>query len=142
LIPLQKLNSTTSAAPVRKGALPGARNVSTNTGSTEKSASTKPAPVVPRHDNAVQKQYVPPPKVPTIAPCSSFVPPGSSGDSVSIDETMSICDSMKSPEFEYIDNAESSMLASLQQRANEQLYISEEKDVKGLLNCTIIVFVL
>jgi cyclin-A len=125
---------------VRKGSLASARTVSSTRDSTAKSASTKPA-LVARQDNTVQKHYVPPPKIPTIAPCSSFVSPGCSGDSVSIDETMSICDSMKSPEFEYIDNAESSMLASVQRRANEQLYISEEKDVKGLLKfCSTLFF--
>ncbi|TVU34144.1 hypothetical protein EJB05_15973, partial [Eragrostis curvula] len=126
-----KLNSTASAASLRKGSLTSARSVSSTRGSCSsvKSASTKPAPVVPRHDNTVQKQYVPPPKVPAIAPCSSFVSPGCTDDSVSMDETMSTCDSMKSPEVEYIDNGDS-MLASLQRRANEQLCISEEKDVK------------
>ncbi|KAK3164579.1 hypothetical protein QOZ80_1AG0021350 [Eleusine coracana subsp. coracana] len=124
-----KLNSTTSAASVRN-AKPGARSVSSTRGSAVKSASSKPSPVVPHHENTVQKHYVPPPKAPTIAPCSSFVSPGCSGDSVSIDETMSTCDSMKSPEFEYIDNGDSVMLASLQRRANEQLCISEDKDVK------------
>ncbi|TVU34145.1 hypothetical protein EJB05_15974, partial [Eragrostis curvula] len=126
-----KLNSTASAASLRKGSLASVRSVSSTRGSCSsvKSASTKPAPVVPRHDNTVQKQYVPPPKVPAIAPCSSFLSPGCTDDSVSMDETMSTCDSMKSPEVEYIDNGDS-MLASLQRRANEQLCISEEKDVK------------
>jgi cyclin A len=58
--------------------------------------------------------------------------PGRSGDSVSVDETMSTCDSMKSPDIEYIDNGDSSMLASLQRRANEHLRISDDRDVGGL----------
>ncbi|EEE54183.1 hypothetical protein OsJ_01006 [Oryza sativa Japonica Group] len=53
------------------------------------------------------------------------------GDSVSVDETMSMCDSMKSPDFEYIDNGDSSsVLGSLQRRANENLRISEDRDVE------------
>jgi len=40
---------------------------------------------------------------------------------------------MKSPDFEYIDNEDSSMLASLQRRANEHLRISDDRDVEGLL---------
>jgi cyclin A len=40
---------------------------------------------------------------------------------------------MKSPDFEYIDNGDSSMLASLQRRADEHLRISEDTDVEGLL---------
>ena len=50
-----------------------------------------------------------------------------------MDETMSICDSMKSPDFEFIDNGDSSVLASLQRQANEHLRISEGRDVEGLL---------
>jgi len=37
---------------------------------------------------------------------------------------------MKSPDFEYIDNGDSSMLASLQRRADEHLRISEDTDVE------------
>uniref|UniRef100_A0A0D9UYN5 Uncharacterized protein n=1 Tax=Leersia perrieri TaxID=77586 RepID=A0A0D9UYN5_9ORYZ len=139
-----KLNSATSAAPVKKGSLASGRNVSTNRASAVKSASTKPAPAISLHESSqstVQKESVLPPKVPSIAPtvalapvtvpCSSFVSPMHSGDSVSVDETMSTCDSMKSPDFEYIDNGDgSSVLASLQRRANENLHISEDVDVE------------
>ncbi|KAF0917538.1 hypothetical protein E2562_020915 [Oryza meyeriana var. granulata] len=136
-----KLNSATSAAPVKKGSLASGRSVSTNRASAVKSASTKPALAISRHESAAQKESVLPPKVPSIVPavalapaivpCSSFVSPMHSGDSVSIDETMSTCDSMKSPDFEYIDNVDSSsVLASLQRRANENLHISEDRDVE------------
>ncbi|XP_062188909.1 cyclin-A1-2-like isoform X2 [Phragmites australis] len=135
-----KLNSAASGAPVKKGSLASARSVSSIRGSAVKSASTKPAPPLSRYGSTTQKQNVPPPKVPTIvhvpnripalAPCSSFVSPGRSEDSVSVDETMSICDSMKSPDFEYIDNGDSSMLASLQRRANEHLRISDDRDAE------------
>jgi cyclin A len=38
---------------------------------------------------------------------------------------------MKSPDFEYIDNGDSSsVLGSLQRRANENLRISEDRDVE------------
>jgi len=141
---MQKLNPATSAAPLKKPYSANARNVSSIRGSAVKSASIKPAPRVSRLDSSTtQKHNVPPPKVPTIVdvprrapalvPCSSFMSPGRSGDSVSIDETMSICDSMKSPDFEYIDNGDSSVLASLQLWANEHLHISEDRDVEGLL---------
>ena len=141
---MQKLNSATSAAPLKKPSLANVRNESSIRGSAVKSASIKPAPPVSRLDSSTrQKHNVPLPKVPTtvhvpsrapaLVPCSSFVSPGRSGDSVSIDETMSICDSMKSPDFEYIDNGDSSVLASLQLWANEHLHISEDRDVEGLL---------
>ncbi|KAK3163204.1 hypothetical protein QOZ80_1AG0000590 [Eleusine coracana subsp. coracana] len=134
-----KLNSATSTAPVKKGSLASARNVSSTRDSAVKSVSTKAAPAISRHDITTQRHTVPPPKVsntfhvsnpvPALAPCSNFVSPGRSGDSDSIDETMSICDSMKSPDFEYIDNGDS-MLASLQRQANEQLHISEVGNVE------------
>ncbi|XP_052160134.1 cyclin-A1-1 [Oryza glaberrima] len=136
-----KLNLAASAAPVKKGSLASGRNVGTNRASAVKSASAKPAPAISRHESATQKESVLPPKVPSIVPtaalapvtvpCSSFVSPMHSGDSVSVDETMSTCDSMKSPEFEYIDNGDSSsVLGSLQRRANENLRISEDRDVE------------
>ncbi|XP_062204240.1 cyclin-A1-1-like [Phragmites australis] len=122
-----ELNPATSAAPVKKGSLASARGVSSAQCSAVKSASTKPAPAVSRHDRATQKHNVPPPKVPTavptvalaIAPCSSVVSPLYSGDSVPIDETMSACDSKKSPDF-----------STLETRSNEHLRISEDRDVE------------
>uniref|UniRef100_A0A0D9Y5P6 Uncharacterized protein n=1 Tax=Oryza glumipatula TaxID=40148 RepID=A0A0D9Y5P6_9ORYZ len=136
-----KFNSATWAAPVKKGSLTSGRNVCTNRVSAVKSASAKPAPAISRHESAPQKESVIPPKVlsivptaapaPVTVPCSSFVSPMHSGDSVSVDETMSMCDSMKSPDFEYIDNGDSSsVLGSLQRRANENLRISEDRDVE------------
>ncbi|KAL5222759.1 hypothetical protein ABZP36_027472 [Zizania latifolia] len=136
-----KLNSVNSAPPMKKGSLASARSVSTNRASAVKSASTKPALAISRHESTAQKEIAPPPRpkvpsiVPTVAPavvpCSSFASPMHSGDSVSVDETMSTCDSMKSPDFEYIDNGDSSsVLASLQRRANENLRISDDRDVE------------
>ncbi|CAM0145521.1 unnamed protein product [Urochloa decumbens] len=134
-----KLNSATSAAPLKKPSLASSRSVSVR-GSAVKSASIRPAPPLSRHDSTTQKNNLPPPKVPTVldvpsrmpalVPCSTFVSPGRSGDSVSVDETMSTCDSMKSPDIEYIDNGDSSILASLQRRANEHLRISDDRDVE------------
>ncbi|XP_051223945.1 cyclin-A1-2 [Lolium perenne] len=137
-----RLNSATSAAPVKKVSLASARNASANRGSATKSASTRPAPapVTSRHESTAQKESAPPRKVPTVVPIavpaivpfSSFASPGNSGDSISTDETMSTCDSMKSPDFEYIDNGDSSLLDSLQRRANENLRISDDRAVEGV----------
>ncbi|CAO2199723.1 unnamed protein product [Urochloa humidicola] len=134
-----KLNSATSAAPLKKPSLAGTRSVSSVRGSAVKSASIRPAPPLSRHDSTTQKNNVPP-KVPTVldvpsrmpalVPCSTFVSPGRSGDSISVDETMSTCDSIISPDIEYIDNEDASMLASLQRRANEHLRISDDRDVE------------
>ncbi|KAJ3694516.1 hypothetical protein LUZ60_009996 [Juncus effusus] len=59
-----------------------------------------------------------------LVPCRTVVAP--QDDTVSVDETMSMCDSMKSPDFEYIDNADSNMVASLERRANANLRISDD----------------
>uniref|UniRef100_A0A1D1YEE9 Cyclin-A1-1 n=1 Tax=Anthurium amnicola TaxID=1678845 RepID=A0A1D1YEE9_9ARAE len=67
-----------------------------------------------------------------LAPCSNVPSPTqSAGCSVSVDETMSTCDSMKSPDIEYIDNADSSAVASLERQASENLCISEHPDSAG-----------
>lgn len=63
-----------------------------------------------------------------LAPCNTVISPNRSRDSVSLDETMSTCDSMKSPDFEYIDNGDSSIVASLERRATDNLRISEDDD--------------
>ncbi|XP_003566081.1 cyclin-A1-1-like [Brachypodium distachyon] len=126
-----RLHSTTSAAPVKKGSLASVQNAIANRSLAVKSASTRPTPKA--------EDIVPPPKVPTvmpiaasaIVPCCSFASPQHSEDSISTDETMSTSDSMKSPDLEYIDNGDSLVLDSLQQRANANLRISEESDVEG-----------
>ncbi|BAH95638.1 Os12g0298950 [Oryza sativa Japonica Group] len=57
-----KFNSATWAAPVKKGSLASGRNVGTNRVSAVKSASTKPASAISRHESAPQKESVLPPK--------------------------------------------------------------------------------
>ncbi|MQM18053.1 hypothetical protein Taro_051037 [Colocasia esculenta] len=67
-----------------------------------------------------------------LAPCSNVPSPSqSAGCSVSVDETMSTCGSMKSPDIEYMDNADSSGLASLERQASENLCISEHSEAPG-----------
>ncbi|KAL1093786.1 hypothetical protein V6Z11_D06G053600 [Gossypium hirsutum] len=45
--------------------------------------------------------------------------------SVSLDETMSTCDSLESPKFEYLENEDVSAIESIETKANDNLYISE-----------------
>ncbi|KAG6497681.1 cyclin-A1-4-like [Zingiber officinale] len=66
-----------------------------------------------------------------LAPNSTLKSPSSSRDSVSLDETMSSCDSMKSPDFEYVDNGDSQAIATLERRAKENLLISERAEETG-----------
>ncbi|KAJ0989424.1 hypothetical protein J5N97_007780 [Dioscorea zingiberensis] len=63
-----------------------------------------------------------------LAPCNAALSPNHSRDSLSLDETMSTCDSMNSPDCEYIDNGDSSIVASLERRATDNLRISEDVD--------------
>lgn len=66
--------------------------------------------------------FVPPP----LAPCSMpLSPERSDAGSVSMDETMSTCQSLKSPEIEYMDNIDAEAFASLERRTTNELYISE-----------------
>lgn len=66
-----------------------------------------------------------------LAPNNTLKSPSSSRDSVSLDETMSSCDSMKSPDFEYVDNVDSQAIASLERKAKENLLISESAEETG-----------
>ncbi|KAK8708371.1 hypothetical protein V6N13_059413 [Hibiscus sabdariffa] len=54
-----------------------------------------------------------------ISPCRSL------GATVSLDETMSTCDSLERPKFEYLDNEDVSAIKSIEMKANNNLYISE-----------------
>lgn len=66
--------------------------------------------------------FVPPP----LAPCSMpLSPERSDAGSVSMDETMSTCQSLKSPEIEYMDNIDAEAFSSLERRTSNELYISE-----------------
>ncbi|OEL36774.1 Cyclin-A1-1 [Dichanthelium oligosanthes] len=123
-----KLNSATSAAPVKKVSLASACNVGSGRGSAV-SPSAKPGLAVSRHDSTTQKHNVPPAEVPTVvhvlnavpasALCSSIVSPPYPEDSVSIDGMITTCDSMKSPDFEYNNNGDSSMLTSMEGRTKQ-----------------------
>ncbi|CAK7346930.1 unnamed protein product [Dovyalis caffra] len=68
--------------------------------------------------------------VPTVAavsvPCCMDVSPSKSDDlSMSLDESMSTCDSFKSPEVEYIDNNEITAIESINKKTLSNLYISD-----------------
>ncbi|ONK67106.1 uncharacterized protein A4U43_C06F15770 [Asparagus officinalis] len=63
-----------------------------------------------------------------LVPCSTATSPNESRDSISFDESRSICYSMRSPEFEYIDSGDSLAVASLERRASNNLHISDDSD--------------
>ncbi|GMY06700.1 cyclin-A1-1-like [Fagus crenata] len=66
------------------------------------------------------------------ASCSMDVSPTKSdGLSVSMDETMSTCDSYKSPEVEYIDNNDLPAVDSINRKTFSSLYISDHEEKAG-----------
>nr|CAB3465865.1 unnamed protein product [Digitaria exilis] len=133
-----KVNSAISAAPVKKVSLASSCNVGSGRASAVKSASAKSVLAVSRHDSTTKKHDVPPAEVVTVvhmlndtpatALCNSIVSPPNSEDAVSIDGTMSTCNSTESPDFECSNNGDSTMLASLEEQANEQVHILENRD--------------
>lgn len=55
----------------------------------------------------------------------------SDGLSVSMDETMSTCDSLKSPDVEYIDDNDMAAVDSIERKTCCKLYISEHVEATG-----------
>ena len=129
---------------MKKVSLASACNVGSGQGSAVQSATAKTGQAVSGHDSTTQKHNVPPVQVATVvrelnvapnvpALCSSIASPQYSEDSVYIDGTVSTCDSMKSPDYEYSNNGDS-MLTSLEGQANENLCILEDRDGHGLFS--------
>ena len=83
-----------------------------------------------------RNEFLPSNVVAVPAPCSMEMSPSKSDDvSVSLDETMSTCDSFKSPEVEYIDNNDVPVVSSLTRKTFSNLYISDHSDTTGNINC-------
>ncbi|KAK9945865.1 hypothetical protein M0R45_011359 [Rubus argutus] len=67
-------------------------------------------------------------------PCNMDDSPSKSdGDSVSMDETMSTCDSFKSPEVEYIDNNDGQAIDSIDRKTFSHLHISDHAETTGII---------
>lgn len=82
---------------------------------------------LPRCDVTLSRIIAPP------APCNIDVSPvQSDGLSVSMDESMSTCDSLNSPEVEYIDNSDVAAVDSIERKASNKLHISENVETEGL----------
>jgi cyclin A len=56
---------------------------------------------------------------------------GSVSGSVSMDESMSTCDSLKSPQFEYIDNEDASAVTLIERKTSNSFYISDDAEKAG-----------
>lgn len=68
------------------------------------------------------------PRSMNISPCRSL------SGSISLDETMSTCSSLKSPEFEYVENEDVSTVKSIERKANNILFISEYTQKEGKIS--------
>ncbi|URD89320.1 Cyclin, N-terminal domain [Musa troglodytarum] len=124
--------NTTSSASTKKGSLSSYRDTRSGGSSAVPSAAIKPNTNKSSYKTSLSINNGPKTTVPAcLAPCSTLKSPGHSRDSVSLDETMSTCDSMRSPDFEYIDKGDCSVMASLERQANKNLHISEHAAEAG-----------
>ncbi|GMP79486.1 hypothetical protein CsSME_00035010 [Camellia sinensis var. sinensis] len=108
------------------------RHGSSQSGSRGFSGSTLPAPLNVKPSVVVSSKstsfikgndlsrIIAPP-----APCSMDISPPESDGSFSLDETMSTCDSLKSPDVEYVDNNDIVSVDSIERKTCSKLYISE-----------------
>ncbi|KAL7117916.1 hypothetical protein ACP275_03G102300 [Erythranthe tilingii] len=74
----------------------------------------------------------------TVAASRALAPPPvnvspdkSDSYSVSMDESMSTCDSLKSPDIEYMDNSEIVAVDYIERKASDMLCISDNMDISG-----------
>ncbi|XP_008219598.1 PREDICTED: cyclin-A1-1-like [Prunus mume] len=125
---------TNKIAKVKKGPPACTGNKGISASSLPASFNVKPSAVLlpkvtpaPRSDEAVPSSFALP------GPCSMDVSPSKSdGNSVSMDETMSSCDSFKSPEVEYIDNNDVPAIDSINRKTFSNLYISDHAETTGI----------
>nr|QYW07112.1 cyclin A1-2 [Dimocarpus longan] len=115
---------------------------SASSGSTGFSGNVFPASVNAKLSAAVASKVtslitsdeIAPPTVTAlpVMPCSMDVSPSKSdGNSVSMDESMSACDSFKSPEVEYIDNNDIPAIDSINRNTFRNLHISDDSETTG-----------
>ncbi|KAL5779368.1 hypothetical protein ACOSQ2_010105 [Xanthoceras sorbifolium] len=113
---------------------------SASSGTTGFSGNVLPASLHAKSSAAVPSKVTSLPRSDEIAvsitalpvPCSMDVSPSKSdGDSVSMDESMSACDSFKSPEVEYIDNIDIPAIDSINRNTFRNLHISDDAETTG-----------
>ncbi|KAJ0229591.1 Cyclin-A1-1 [Hirschfeldia incana] len=70
----------------------------------------------------------------SVKPSEHTKPPSDNASVVSMDETMSSCDSYKSPQVEYIEQVSSSAVVSIERKALSNLYITPSSETTTV-NC-------
>ncbi|XP_062022599.1 cyclin-A1-1-like [Rosa rugosa] len=132
-------------AKVKKGSPASASNRGSN---VPASFNVKPSAVVlpkvtsiqrsvevfPKFTSAQRNEEAPPSSIAIPVPCNMDDSPSKSdGDSVSMDETMSTCDSFKSPQVEYIDNNDVQGIDSIDRKTFSHLHISDHAETTGIV---------
>lgn len=130
-----KVSSATKIAKAKKG--PPANTSSTGLSRTNFPASLnlKSTAVVPcsKITSFSRSEETVPNTVAIPAQCSMDASPSKSeGLSVSMDESMSTCDSFKSPEVEYMDNIDVPAVDSIERKTFSSLYISDHEEKIGI----------
>ncbi|XP_048331072.2 cyclin-A1-4 isoform X5 [Ziziphus jujuba] len=96
-------------------------------GTLQPIAEAAASPCPRRKDTVLttQSNIVDEPRCVDASPCRSV------SGSISLDQSISTCDSLRSPEFEYIDNMEASGIKSIERKTSNSLYISDDLEVAG-----------
>ncbi|KAL5997610.1 hypothetical protein ACLOJK_008540 [Asimina triloba] len=125
--------TTSSASKPKKPSFPQANATSLRQNYSTASSAAKPSVSISYKTTTVTRTDAPTTNIVSLlVPCSATISSNmSDGGSVSMDETMSTCDSLKSPDIEYIDNAEASAVASLERRTCKNLYISDNAEAEA-----------
>uniref|UniRef100_A0A5B7AJ50 Putative cyclin-A1-1-like n=1 Tax=Davidia involucrata TaxID=16924 RepID=A0A5B7AJ50_DAVIN len=117
-------------AKMKKGSSTFIYNGSISENSLPASSNVKSSAVVSCTDTYFNR--VDPPVVSVPAPsCIDVSPSQSDGGSVSLDETMSTSDSLKSPEFEYLDNDDALAVIAIERKTCNSLNISDYVGITG-----------
>lgn len=94
----------------------------------------KKNPALPICDGTLSRNVIP------SGPCSMDLSLDQSDNlSVSMDESVSTCDSLKSPEVEYIDKSNVADIDSIERKTCDKLHISDHVET-GLVYCCILNF--
>ncbi|KAL8485674.1 hypothetical protein ACS0TY_027817 [Phlomoides rotata] len=120
IVSIKKGSSASSNASFSGAIPPTSTSAKQNMGAVGRPAS------VPKSDVLLPKAMNAP------VSCSMDVSPvKSDAFSVSMDESMSTCDSLKSPDIEYVDNFDISAVDSIQRKASNALCIAEDVGIAG-----------
>ncbi|PHT99377.1 Cyclin-A1-1 [Capsicum chinense] len=128
------LSHSSKLAPCTSKIVSVKKNISTsNSNAVSSGTAVLPASSSVRPSSktvvSIQRSDAVAPKITTIplpATCSMDISPShSDGSSVSMDESMSTSDTVRSPEVEYIDDHETAAVDSIEKKACSMLYISE-----------------